>query len=374
MSVTLMDLREQHAALHDELVAAFEGVLATSIFVGGEPVESFENAFAAYCEVGHAIGVANGTDALALALRALRIGPGAAVAVPAFTFAATAEAVCHVGAVPVFVDVDPDTLTMDPESLRATLQHSRLPVQAVIPVHLYGQPADIDPIRRLADDCGAVVLEDAAQAHGARYRDRRCGGLGRVAAFSFYPTKNLGALGDGGALTTNDAALAQRLRELRDHGQRQKYLHAVVGFNSRLDTLQAAALRIKLRHLDAWNSARQSLAARYRERLQGLPGISVLHTAAHNTHVYHLFVIRCRQRDMLRSFLQEHGIASAIHYPLALHQQEAFRSLGQGQESFPVAERAATEVLALPMYPELTTAAVDTVSAGIAAWTRENPA
>lgn len=371
MPVAFIDLKAQHAALRDELVAAFERVTAASAFIGGSEVESFERDFAAYSEVGHAVGVANGTDALALALRGLGVGPGAAVAVPAFTFAATAEAVCHVGARVVFVDIEAPTFTMNAEALDAAIAASTVPVKAVIPVHLYGQPADMDAINAVARRHGIAVIEDAAQAHGARYREKRCGGLGTVACFSFYPTKNLGALGDAGALTTNDADLATRLRELRDHGQREKYRHAIVGFNSRLDGIQAAALRVKLRHLDDWNRHRQELAQHYAERLAAVPGIGLPPTAVSRRHVYHLFVIRCRQRDALRAHLQAQAIGTAIHYPLALHQQEAFRGVDTSRQSFPIAEQAAQEVLALPMYPELTESAVDVVCDAIAAWARD---
>jgi len=366
MSVPLIDLTEQHAALRSELSAAFDRVLATSGFVGGPEVQGFESEFASYCEVEHAVGVANGTDALALALRALDIGPGVAVAVPSFTFAATAEAVCHVGARPLFVDIDPTTFTMDPGALRRAIAASSLPVRAVIPVHLYGQCADMDEIDAIAAEHELAVVEDAAQAHGARYRGRRAGSLGTVACFSFYPTKNLGALGDGGALTCHDAALAARLRELRDHGQREKYLHATVGFNSRLDALQAAALRIKLRHLDTWNDRRRAAAQLYDQCFADLAGIRAPVTAAGREHVYHLYVIRSAARDDLRHYLQERGIGSAIHYPVALHQQKAFRFAADG--TLPVAEQATREVLALPMYPEIGPAAVQAVCETVAAW------
>lgn len=368
MAVPLIDLSEQHAALRGEFQAAFKRVLATSGFIGGPEVEGFEREFATYCEVEHAIGVANGTDALALALRALGIGAGDAVAVPTFTFAATAEAVCHVGARPCFVDIDPVTFTIDPTALRRVMAASGLPVKAVIPVHLYGQCADMDAIDAVAAENGLAVIEDAAQAHGARHRGRRAGGLGHAACFSFYPTKNLGALGDGGALTCRDAALAARLRELRDHGQREKYLHASVGFNSRLDALQAAALRIKLRHLDDGNQRRRAVARRYGEGLAGVPGITLPVTAAAREHVYHLYVIRSDARDDLRRHLQRQGIGNAIHYPVALHQQEAFRFAADGR--LPVAEQAAREVLALPMYPEISHSAVDQVCEAVRAWAR----
>jgi dTDP-4-amino-4,6-dideoxygalactose transaminase len=369
MRIPAADLRAQHDALRYELRAAFERVIETSAFIHGPEVEAFEREFAAVCGVPHAVGVSNGTDALAMALRALGVGAGDLVAVPAFTFVATAEAVCHVGARPLFVDIDPASFTLDPEALRRTLrQHT---VRAVIPVHLYGQPAGMDDITALAQESGAAVIEDAAQAHGARYRGRRVGGLGRLGCFSFYPSKNLGALGDGGAVTTHDADLAARLRLLRDHGQTAKYTHGTVGYNARLDGLQAALLRVKLPHLDAWNTRRQAVAAAYHHGLAGLPGLTLPETVPDREHVYHLFVVRCRERDALRAHLSDCGIATGIHYPAPLHLQPAFASLGYHPGDLPASEAAAREVLALPLYPELTDAAVASVCDVVRAWVRE---
>jgi dTDP-4-amino-4,6-dideoxygalactose transaminase len=353
MRIPAADLQAQHGALRAELLEAFRRVLDSSAFVHGAEVDAFEQEFAVYCEVPHALGVANGTDALALALRALHIGVGDAVAVPAFTFAATAEAVLHVGARPLLVDIDPQTFSLDPAALDRALQHAPAPVRAVIPVHLYGQPAAMEEIAAVARAASAAVIEDAAQAHGARYRGRRTGGLGVLGCFSFYPTKNLGALGDAGAVTTADAACAARIARLRDHGQREKYVHDVVGFNSRLDGIQAAMLRVKLRHLDAWNARRQALAALYRQQLSGLPGLVLPATSPEREHVYHLFVVRCGARDALQAHLQTCGIAASVHYPRPVHLQPAFAELGYRAGDFPVAEAAAHEVLALPLYPEL---------------------
>jgi dTDP-4-amino-4,6-dideoxygalactose transaminase len=367
MRVPAASLRAQHDALRAELRAAFDRVVDASAFIHGAEVEAFEREFAAVCEVPHAVGVSNGTEALALALRALAVGEGDFVALPAFTFAATAEAVYHVGARPVLVDIDPATFTLDTEALRRTLQAR--PVRAVIPVHLYGQPAAMDDITALAQECGAAVVEDAAQAHGARYRGRRVGGLGRLGCFSFYPSKNLGALGDAGAVTTHDAELATRLRLLRDHGQTTKYVHSIVGFNARLDGLQAALLRVKLPHLDQWNARRQALAAAYRRGLAGLPGITLPETAADREHVYHLFVVRCSERDALHEHLDHCGIATAVHYAAPLHLQPAFASLGYRAGDFPASEAAAHEVLALPLYPELTEEALTWVCDTIRSWT-----
>ena len=372
MRIPAADLRAQHDALRDDLRAAFDRVVDASSFIHGPEVEAFECEYAALCEVPHTVAVSNGTEALAMALRALEVGAGDLVAVPAFTFVATAEAVCHVGARPLFVDIDPMTFTIDPEALRRALrQHT---VRAVIPVHLYGPPAAMDDIAAVARDGGAEVVEDAAQAHGARYRGRRVGGLGRLACFSFYPSKNLGGLGDGGAVTTHDAELAARLRLLRDHGQTAKYTHGLIGYNARLDGLQAAFLRVKLPHLDGWNARRQALAAAYRRGLAGLPGIGLSEPAADREHVHHLFVIRCARRDALQAHLHANGIASGVHYPLPLHLQPAFAPLHHQAGDFPVAEAAAREVLALPLYPELTDDAVARVCGAIRAWTQESVA
>ncbi|HVM95784.1 MAG TPA: DegT/DnrJ/EryC1/StrS family aminotransferase [Candidatus Acidoferrales bacterium] len=367
MRIPAADLRAQNQALRDELVDAFRRVLDSSAFINGEDVAAFEGEFAAFCEVPHAIGVANGTDALSLALRALEIGPGDAVAVPAFTFAATGEAVCHVGARPVFVDIDRRTGNIDPQSLRETLQSTA--VRAVIPVHLYGQPAPMRDVLDIAQQHGAAVIEDAAQAHGARYHGRRAGSLGALACFSFYPTKNLGALGDAGAITTSDAFLAERLRALRDHGQSRKYEHATIGFNSRLDSIQAAALRIKLRHLDAWNARRREIARHYVEAMHGLRGITPLAQSPDCEAVYHLFIVRCAERDDLRRYLEERGIATTIHYPFPLHVQPAFAPAGCSAGTMPAAEELAQQVVALPMYPELSDTAVDGVCAAVRDWT-----
>jgi len=369
MRIPGANLRAQHEALRADLLAAFARVLDASAFVHGAEVEGFEREFAAYCGVAHAVGVANGTDALALALRALGVGRGDSVAVPAFTFAATVEAVYHVGAQPLLVDIDPGTFTLDPEAFRRCVGAATSPLRAVIPVHLYGQPAAMDDIIAVAAAQGCAVIEDAAQAHGARYHGQRTGGLGTVACFSFYPTKNLGALGDAGAVTTRDGGVAARLRLLRDHGQSGKYEHAIVGFNSRLDGVQAALLRVKLPHLDRWNACRQSLAALYRRALSAVPGITLPATAAGGEHVYHLFVVRCADRDGLQAHLAAHGIAAAVHYPHPLHLQAAFPGLGAPGD-FPAAEAAAREVLALPLYPELSEEAVAGIGETVAAWAR----
>ncbi|MCX8072104.1 MAG: DegT/DnrJ/EryC1/StrS family aminotransferase [Candidatus Binatia bacterium] len=364
MPIPLARLQVQHERLRAELVAAFARVLDSSQFVLGPEVEAFEREFAAWCGVRYAVGVANGTDALVLGLRALGVRPGDAVAVPAITFAATAEAVRLLGARPVFVDVEPAGLTLDAASLRAAAE--RVPLKAVIAVHLYGQPARMEEILAVATDFGLRVLEDAAQAHGAALRARPVGTWGQAAAFSFYPTKNLGALGDAGAVVTNDPDIAERVRLWRDHGQVGKYEHVDVGCNSRLDALQAAWLRVKLPHLATWNTQRRALAKRYRKLLAAVPGVQPLAEFADSVHVYHQFVVRCRDRARLAHHLQEAGIGTAIHYPTPLHLLPAFAAWSEGPGSLPVSEQACEEVLALPLYPEMTEDEVDQVCRTIA--------
>ena len=370
MRIPAADLRAQHDALHSELMAAFGRVLDSSAFIQGPEVEVFEREFAAFCGVRHAVTVSNGTDALALALRAFDIGAGDAVALPAFTFAATAEAACHVGARPLLVDIDPTTFTLDPEALRRALRRGSVRARAIIAVHLYGQPAAMNEISTVAQETGAAVIEDAAQAHGASFGGRRAGGLGRAGCFSFYSSKNLGALGDAGAVTTDDAAVAARIALLRDHGQTGKYVHSVVGFNSRMDGVQAALLRVKLRHLESWNARRQALAAQYCRALADVSSIALPAAAPDREHVYHLFVVRCRERDALYHYLIERGIAAGVHYPAPIHLQPAFAFLGHRAGDFPAAEAAAREVLALPLYPELTDEKVAAVCEAVRTWAR----
>jgi dTDP-4-amino-4,6-dideoxygalactose transaminase len=371
MRVPAADLRGQHDPLRAELIAAFSRVLDSSAFIQGPEVEAFEREFAAFCGVRHAVAVSNGTDALALALRGLDIGAGDVIALPAFTFAATAEAVCHIGARPLLVDIDPKTFTLDPEALRCALRQQTVRVRAIIAVHLYGQPATMNEIATVAEETGAAVIEDAAQAHGARFGGRRAGGLGRAGCFSFYPSKNLGALGDAGAVTTDDAGVAARIALLRDHGQTGKYVHSVVGFNCRMDGVQAAMLRVKLSHLESWNARRQALATRYRRALADVPSIALPEVAADREHVYHLFVVRCRERDALQRYLNGCGIAAGVHYPAPIHSQPAFAFLGYRAGDFPAAETAAREVLALPLYPELADETVAAVCEAVRAWAED---
>ena len=353
MRVPFVDLKVQYEAIREELEREFRKVFEKTAFIMGPALAEFEEAFARYCGVKHAIGVANGTDALLLALKAFGIGPGDEVITAVNTFIATAEAIVHAGATPVFVDCDPQTYNINVKQLEAKITPR---TKAIIPVHLYGQPADMDPILELAKNRGLYVIEDAAQAHGATYRGRKAGSMSQIACFSFYPAKNLGAYGDAGAVVTNDDAIALTVRKLRDHGGVEKYQHDLVGYNSRLDTLQAAVLLVKLKYLDAWNRRRQENAQLYDALLAEVPGIVTPNVLEGATHVYHLYVIRVERgsRDELQRFLRERGVHTGVHYPRPLHLTPAFGYLGYRMGDFPVAERYASQILSLPMYPELT--------------------
>ncbi|MEM2126219.1 MAG: DegT/DnrJ/EryC1/StrS family aminotransferase [Candidatus Methanosuratincola sp.] len=352
-------MKRQYQSIKSEIDSAIARVIESGQFILGPEVEAFERAVAQYLGVKHAIGVASGTDALWLALKAANIGPGDRVIVPSFTFFATAGAVCNVGATPIFADIDPQTFNIDPDSVRNLLESNaqiREKTKAIIPVHLYGQPAEMDEILELAQRYELTVIEDAAQAIGARYKDRTVGTLGHLGCFSFFPTKNLGAYGDGGLVVTNDDALAERVRMLRVHGSKPKYYHHIVGTNSRLDALQAAILRVKLAHLDEWTRARQHIAAQYDTAFSQLKGLTVPYRAPERTHIYHQYTIRVLggRRDALQKFLKEHGISTEIYYPLPLHLQPCFAHLGYREGQLPESERASREVLSLPIFPELT--------------------
>ncbi len=368
MPVPLLDLQAQYATIRAELDAAVQDVVRSQRFILGPGVEAFERQAAEYLGAKHAIGCASGTDALLLPLKALGLDPGDEVIVPAFTFFATAGAVWNAGLRPVFADIAPDTFNMGALEIEAALTPR---TRAIIVVHLFGQCAPMEPIMALARERGLMVIEDAAQAFGARTRIggswRRAGTLGDVAAFSFFPSKNLGAFGDGGLMTTADDELAERLRKLRVHGGRQMYHHEMVGTNSRLDALQAAVLSAKLPHLDGWAAARRRNAAWYDERLAAVPGISAPVALPDNEHAYHQYTVRARRRDALKQALDARGVGNAIYYPLALHLQECFRSLGYRRGDFPESERATAEVLSLPVYPELTEAQRQEVVDGVAA-------
>lgn len=353
MRVPFLDLKATYAELRDGLDAAYRRVMASGRYVLGEELAAFESEFAAYCGVKHCIGTGNGLDALHLILRAMDIGPGDEVIVPANTFIASWLAVTYAGAVPVPVEPLPSTYNIDP----ARIEEAVTPrTRAIIAVHLYGQPADMDPIRDVARRHGLKVVEDAAQAHGARYKGRRTGGLGDAAGFSFYPGKNLGAFGDGGAVTTDDDTLAHRVRTLRNYGSQVKYVNERKGFNSRLDELQAAFLRVKLTRLDAWNERRRAVAKRYRADLASVAGVILPHVPEWAEPVWHLFVIRTPHRDLLQRRLAERGIETLIHYPVPPHKQAAYREMGG--RSYPITEGIHAEVLSLPMGPAMTDADV----------------
>lgn len=362
MKVPFLDLAAPHRAIRGELDAAYQRVLDASWFVLGREVEAFEREFADRCGVAACVGVGNGLDALMLVLRAWGIGPGDEVIVPSNTFIATWLAVSSLGATPVPVEPEPATHNIVAGAIEAALTPR---TRAIVPVHLYGQPVDMDPILALARRHGLLVLEDAAQAHGATYKGRRVGGLGHAAAFSFYPGKNLGALGDGGAVTTQDPELADALRRLRNYGSRRKYDHEVAGFNSRLDELQAAFLRAKLGALDGWTARRREIAGRYLAGLQGLPGLVLPEVPAWAEPVWHLFVVRLAERDAVQRRLADSGVETLIHYPIPPHLAGAYAGLGLPPGSLPVAERLASDVLSLPMGPHLTDAQVDHVVASV---------
>ncbi|MBI5394235.1 MAG: DegT/DnrJ/EryC1/StrS family aminotransferase [Verrucomicrobia bacterium] len=358
MKVPFVDLQAQYRAIAGEVHAAIEPVMANTRFILGEEVRLFEQEFAAFCGARHCVGVASGTDALHLIVRALGIGPGDEVITQTNSFIATAIGISYAGAKPVFVDCDAATYQMDVSKLEAAITPR---TKAIIPVHLYGQPADMDAVLAVAKRHGLRVIEDACQAHGATYRGRPVGAFGDAAAFSFYPGKNLGAYGDGGAITTHDDALAAKLRAFRDYGQSTKYHHDFCGYNSRLDTMQAAILRVKLKRLSSWNQSRQRAAAAYAKAL-GRIGVEPPRQVSNGTHVWHLYVIQVANRAAVQKRLGDAGVSTGIHYPVAIHLQKAYADLGCKRGMFPVAEAAADRILSLPMFPELTDAQVDYVA------------
>lgn len=360
--IPFLDLKAQYASLKSEIDAAVLGVLASAQYVLGEEVAQFEREFAAYCGTKHAIAVNTGTSALHLALLAAGVGPGDEVVTVPFTFVATASAICYSGATPVFVDVEPVTLTMDPQKLEAAITPR---TKAILPVHLYGQMADLDAIKAIADRHGIPVIEDACQAHGAEDKGRRAGSIGVSGCFSFYPGKNLGACGEGGIVVTNDDDHAKTIRMLRDWGQEQRYHHALKGFNYRMDGIQGAILRVKLRHLEDWTEARRAHAKRYSSLLKGSPEVEVPVELEDRRHVYHVYAVRCRDRDALQRHLQAEGIQTGLHYPIPVHLQKAHADLGYKPGDFPVSEAAARNVLSLPIYPEMSVRQVEQVAAAM---------
>lgn len=368
--VPFVDLKAQYHSIKGELDAAIQGVLESGQFILGEEVAAFEEEFATYCGVRYGIGVNSGTSALHLALLAAGIGPGDEVITVPFTFVATVAAICYTGARPVLVDIDARSCNIDPAKIPSVITPR---TRALVPVHLYGQPADMDPIVNIARDHGLKIIEDAAQAPGATYKGQRTGSLGNLACFSFYPGKNLGACGEGGMVLTNSSECAAKLRVLRDHGQERKNQHRIKGYNYRLEALQAAVMRVKLRHLEEWTERRRQNARCY-SRLLERNGIELPQEMADVRHVYHVYAVRSPRREALQAYLTTRGIQSGIHYPVPIHLQEAFRDLGYKEGDFPVAEACARTVLSLPIYPELTEAQIREVANAVRAFAADSRA
>ncbi len=385
--IPFLDLVTPHLELEEELVAAFRQAVRSAAFVGGKELEAFEQEYSDYCGARYCIGVANGTDAVRFALMASGVGRGDAVVSVSHTFIATIEAISQAGAGTEFVDIDERTYTMSPNALdeylktcakdpvtgRALGRRTGLPIKAVLPVHLYGQAADMDAILAIAARYGLLVVEDAAQAQGTEYRStsggwRRTGTFGRAAAFSFYPGKNLGSCGEGGAVTTDDERVAKTIRMLREHGQAQKYYHDLEGYNGRLHAIQAAFLRIKLRHLNEWNAGRRAAAARYRELLSTIPGVILPFEPETSRAIYHLYVIRTANREAMGEHMKAQGVFTGLHYPVPVHLQKCYREWGYAQGSLPVTERVAGEILSLPMFPTLTAEQQQRVADAVAAF------
>jgi dTDP-4-amino-4,6-dideoxygalactose transaminase len=357
------NLQAQYRAIKPEIDAAIARVLDSAQFILGDEVAAFEREFAEYCDAGDAVALNSGTSALHLAFLAVGIQPGDEVVTVPFTFVATAQAILYAGARPVFVDINSHTYTMDPDRLEEAITPR---TKAIVPVHLYGHPADMDPILDIARRHGLAVIEDAAQAHGSLYKGRRCGSMGHISAFSFYPGKNLGAYGEGGAAVTSDPVFAKTMRTLRSWGEERRYEHTVKGFNYRMDGIQGAILRVKLRYLEQWTEIRRSHAAEYSRRFAG-SGLGVPIEDAGCRHVYHVYAVRLVNRDATRDRLQAEGIQTGVHYPIPIHLQPGYRDLGYSAGDFPVSESVAAQVLSLPMYPELTVPQIDTVSDAVLA-------
>jgi dTDP-4-amino-4,6-dideoxygalactose transaminase len=374
IDVPFLDLVTPHVEMEEQLVAIFRNALHTAGFIGGKPVAAFEEAFATFCDTTHCVGVGSGTDALRFALVAAGVMPGDSVLTVANTFIATTEAISQAGAIPEFVDIDERACNIDPEKLRQYLElhcdrdsASGKPVSrrtgrvvtAIVPVHLYGQMADMDPILQLAAEYNLIVVEDACQAHGAEYfsreqqRWRKAGSVGKAAAFSFYPGKNLGACGEAGAITTNDPAVAEICRKLRDHGQAAKYYHDIEGYNGRLDTIQAGLLHAKLEHLADWNAKRREIAKRYAEKLKDFEGLTIPFEPEWSRAVYHLYVVQVPDRQEMQNALKSVGVGTGIHYPVPLHVQQAYQYLGYSNGDLPITEKVSAQILSLPMYPQL---------------------
>jgi dTDP-4-amino-4,6-dideoxygalactose transaminase len=351
MQVPFLDLKIQYKQIEQEVMPMITEAMANAAFIGGAQVTGFETEFAEFCNSSYCVGVNSGTDALRFALMATGVGPGDEVITVSNTFIATTEAISQVGAKPVFVDIYPDTCNMDVSKIEDKISGS---TKAIIPVHLYGQPADMDLILEIAKSSNIAVIEDACQAHGANYKNSKAGSMGAVGCFSFYPGKNLGAFGEGGAIVTQDEDIAQKIRMIRDHGQQKKYFHDLEGYNGRLDAIQAGVLRIKLKRLGGWNKSRRENAAYYNELLSEVPSITLLTEAEFADSVYHLYVILVDNRDELQKYLDTKSIATGLHYPLPLHLQKAYEHLGHNKGDFPITENIADHLLSLPMFPELT--------------------
>ncbi|MFY9553495.1 MAG: DegT/DnrJ/EryC1/StrS family aminotransferase [Blastocatellia bacterium] len=358
MIVPFVDLKAQFQAIQDEVEDAMHRVMAGADFILGKDVQLFEQEFAEFCTAEHAIGVDSGTSALELALRAFGIGEGDEVITVSHTFLATVSAISYTGARPVLIDIDPDTCNIDPTLIEAAITSD---TRAIVPVHLYGQPADMEPILALARARNLIVIEDACQAHGALYKGERVGALGDAACFSFYPGKNLGAYGDAGMIVTNNAEVAERLKLLRNYGQPEKYRHVIMGYNRRLDSLQAAVLRVKLRKLDEWNTSRRRAARLYDALLKTANGVKTPYAAEESSHVYHLYVIQHPHRDRLMTYLRERGVSAGLHYPTPVHLQPCYEHLGMRFGALPVTEAISSSVISLPMFAELTTEQIEYV-------------
>jgi len=357
--IPFVDLKAQYDSIKDEIDEVIQNVLNTTSFIMGEELKKFEEEFASFCDVKHAIGVANGSDALILALRACGVGEGDEVITVTHTFIATTEAITHVGGKIVFVDIDPKTYTIDVTKIEEKISER---TKAIIPVHLYGQPADMDSIMELAKKYNLKVIEDAAQAHGAEYKGKKVGSIGDAGCFSFYPGKNLGAYGDAGMVVTNNEEISKKIKLLRNHGRiTKKYEHEIEGYSSRLDNLQAAILRVKLKYLNKWNDGRRVNAKKYNELLNNIGGITTPYEADYAKHVYHLYVVRTENRDKLREELKSTGVATGIHYPIPLHLQSAYNYLGYKRGDFPVTEECSQKILSLPMFAELSDNQIDEI-------------
>jgi len=365
MEVPFLDLKKQYQSIKDEVNVSIQQVMDSGRFALGENVKSFEKEFASFCGAEYAVGVANGTDALHLALLACGIGKGDEVITAPDTFIATTEAISQTGARIVFVDVNLSTYNIDVSQIEKAINKK---TKAILPVHLFGQPADMNPIVKIARKYNLKVIEDACQAHGAEYKSKKAGSIGDAGCFSFYPSKNLGAFGDGGIMVTNNKEIAQKVKMLRDHGQIKKYEHLVEGYNSRLDEIQAGILRVKLKRLNAWNNLRRGNASIYNELLKNIDEIITPFEAEYVRHIYYLYVIRTKKRDKLQEYLKSKGIGTGLHYPIPLHLQKAYKYLGYKEGDFPIAEKVAREGLSLPMFPELTEEQIEKVAREIKAF------